>query len=176
MKAEAPRFLDGSEAREGYLNIGGGALFYRHIGHGWPTIVLHGGPDFDHRYLLPELDQLADILHLIYYDQRGRGWSAPDVAPEAVTIASEIDDVEGLRTHFGLERVALLAHSWGAVLAMEYAIRCPERVSHLLLMNSAPVCHGDRLRLRQARELEAADLARMQAIAETARYQEGDQI
>src|SRR5690348_2504722 len=54
-------------------------LFYRDIGQGPPTLVLHGGPDFDHRYLLPELDRLSDALRLIYYDQRGRGWSAPEV-------------------------------------------------------------------------------------------------
>ena len=36
-------------------------------------IVLHGGPDFDISYLLPELDRLSDKFHLIYYDQRGRG-------------------------------------------------------------------------------------------------------
>jgi hypothetical protein len=36
----------------------------------------HGGPDFDHSYLLPELDRLSDAFHLFYYDRRGRGCSA----------------------------------------------------------------------------------------------------
>ena len=43
---------------------------------GQPVIVLHGGPDFDQSYLLPEMDRLSDSFRLIYYDQRGRGKSA----------------------------------------------------------------------------------------------------
>lgn len=166
---------DRSPSREGYAPVSDGSLFFRDIGQGLPTIVLHGGPDFDHRYLLPELDRLSDRLRLIYYDQRGRGSSTPDVAPEAITIASEIDDIEGLRAHFGLETVAVLGHSWGGLLALEYAIRHPERVSHLMLMSSAPVCHADRMRFRQERANKAAaDLAKMKALAATSRYESGD--
>ena len=173
MNTPAP--ADRSNAREGYATVRDGNLFYRDIGQKWPTIVLHGGPDFDHRYLLPELDRLSDILRLIYYDQRGRGWSAPDVMPEAVTISSEVEDLEGLRVHFGLETVAVLGHSWGGLLALEYAIRHPERVSHLVLMNPAPVTHADLVRFRQDRESRAAaDLEKMKTIAGTSRYQAGD--
>ena len=164
-----------SDAREGYAALRGGSLFYRDVGQGWPTMVLHGGPDFDHRYLLPELDRLSDLLRLIYYDQRGRGRSEPDATPDAVTISSEIEDLEGLRAHFGLETVALLGHSWGALLALEYAIRHPEHLSHLVLMNPAPVTHDDLMRFRQDRQRRAAgDLNKMKAIAATARYQAGE--
>jgi proline iminopeptidase len=168
-------FADRSDSREGYAAVRDGRLFYREIGTGLPTIVLHGGPDFDHRYLLPELDRLSDSLRLLYYDQRGRGRSAPDVEPEAVTIASEIEDLDGLRVHFGLETVALLGHSWGGLLALEYAIQHPHRVSHLVLMNSAPVSHDDLLRFREDRQSRAAaDLMKMREVAATARYESGD--
>jgi proline iminopeptidase len=43
-------------------------LFTRVVGAGPTIIVLHGGPDFDHRYLLPDMDRLADSFRLIYYD------------------------------------------------------------------------------------------------------------
>ena len=49
----------------------------------------------------------------------------------------------------GLPSVALLGHSWGGLLAMEYAIRHPDRVSHLILMNTAPASHRDMLALRR---------------------------
>ena len=97
-------------------------LFCRDVGEGPPIVVVHGGPDFDHFYLLPELDRLAGAFRLIYYDQRGRGLSAAGVRPEDVSIASELDDLDLVRRHFGLETVAVLGHSWGGVLAMEYAI------------------------------------------------------
>lgn len=105
--------------------------------------MLHGGPDFDHGYLLPDLDRLADSFRLIYYDQRGRGRSADQVLPEEVTMASEMDDLDMVRQHFDLASPALLGHSWGAVLALEYALRHPERVSHMILMNPAPASTSD---------------------------------
>jgi proline iminopeptidase len=170
-----PASTDRPDSRESYAAVRDETFFYRDIGQGQPTMVLHGGPDFDHRYLVPELDRLSGVLRLIYYDQRGRGRSAPDVAPEAVTIASEIEDLEGLRAHFGLESVALLGHSWGGLLALEYAIRHPKSVSHLLLMNSAPASHGDLMVFRQDRATKAAaDLEAMRALAATPRYESGD--
>ena len=62
--------------RESRVPVGGAELYAREIGKGTSVIVLHGGPDFDHSYLLPELDRLSDAFHLIDYDQRGRGCSA----------------------------------------------------------------------------------------------------
>jgi pimeloyl-ACP methyl ester carboxylesterase len=46
--------------------------------------------------------------------------------------------LHGVRRHFGFDSVAVLGHSWGGVLAMEYATRHPDRVSHLILANTAP--------------------------------------
>src|SRR5262245_27481069 len=66
----------GTAAIETRVPVGGASLYTRAIGHGRPLIVLHGGPDFDHGYLLPDMDRLSDTYRLIYYDQRGRGKSA----------------------------------------------------------------------------------------------------
>src|SRR5262245_1488035 len=79
--------------REGYLPVENAELYYRDIGQGQPIIILHGGPDFDHNYLRPEMDRLSDTFRLIYYDQRGRGKSGGNVQPEAVSIQTEIDDL-----------------------------------------------------------------------------------
>jgi len=124
-------------------------LFVRDLGSGHPVIVLHGGPDFDHSYLVPELDGLAEQYRLVFYDQRGRGRSWSGEGPGSVTIDSEVEDLDRVRAWTGSETVALLGHSWGGLLAMEYAIRHPERVSHLILMNTAPASHADMLALRR---------------------------
>ena len=105
-------------AREGHVSVKGGRLYVREIGSGPPVVVLHGGPDFNHNYLLPELDELASAFRLIYYDQRGRGRSSADVSADEITIESEVDDLDRLREHFGLGELSLLGHSWGSVLAM----------------------------------------------------------
>lgn len=161
---------------EGHVPAERARLYYRAVGDGRPIIVVHGGPDFDHYYLLPELDRLAASFRLIYYDQRGRGRSAWNIEPDEVSIDSEIEDLDCVRRHFGLGSVAVLGHSWGGVLAMEYATRHPDRVSHLILLNTGPASAEDWLVFRQQllRARPAGDAERMHALASSARYQTGD--
>ncbi len=148
----------------------------RDIGRGVPVIVLHGGPDFDHEYFLPELDRLAESVRLIYYDQRGRGRSFSGEGPDDVTLVGEIEDLDRIRESAGVNAVAVLGHSWGGVLAMEYAIRHPEQVTHLILMNTAPASHAGilevRRHLRERRSPEQSD--RMKEIASTPAFEQGD--
>lgn len=161
--------------REGHIPVGKASLYFRKIGRGLPIIVLHGGPDFDHGYLLPDLDRLADAFRLIYYDQRGRGKSADRVQPEDVTLASEVDDLNRVRQHFQLKSPVVLGHSWGAVLALEYALRHPTRVSHLILMNPAPASGSDFMVLRKAYvQRLGADMDRQREIMASTGYKEGD--
>src|SRR5436190_23847830 len=95
-------------ARERLIPVGKAALYSREIGRRQPIIVLHGGPDFDQSYLLPEMDDLANAFRLIYYDQRGRGRSADQVLPEQVTLTTEVEDLDKVREHFHLKSATLL--------------------------------------------------------------------
>ncbi len=161
--------------RESRIRVGRASLYSREIGRGQPIIVLHGGPDFDHSYLLPDLDRLADAFRLIYYDQHGRGRSVDHVLPEEVTLTSDVDDIDRVRQHFRLQSSALLGHSWGTVLALEYALRHPERVSHMILMNPAPASASDFEVLRKAYVQKlGSDLDRQRDIRASAAYKEGD--
>src|SRR5678815_2708271 len=90
---------------ESRIQIDNSSLYVRVIGNGQPLIVLHGGPDFDHSYFLPDLDKLKDAFRLIYYDQRGRGRSADKVKPEDVTLMSDLEDLDRVRQHFRLDSV-----------------------------------------------------------------------
>jgi proline iminopeptidase len=162
-------------AREVRIASGNAHLYAREIGRGQPIVVLHGGPDFDISYLLPEMDRLADGYRLVYYDQRGRGKSAAGVRPEDVTLASEVADLDKVREHFRLGSTAVLGHSWGTVLALEYAIRHPDRVSHLILMNPAPASAEDFTALRNDRiQRLGSDLDRLRAAQASPAYQAGD--
>jgi proline iminopeptidase len=161
--------------RESHIPVGNAELYSREVGQGTEIIVLHGGPDFDHSYLVPDLDRLSDSFHLIYYDQRGRGRSADRVQPEEVTLASEIADIEKVRQYFHLDSVVLLGHSWGTVLALEYALRYPERVSRMILMNPAPASTADYKQLRtEWLEKRPEDMVRRKTISASAAYKEGD--
>jgi proline iminopeptidase len=162
-------------ARDVRIPVGGAELYAREIGHGTPIIVLHGGPDFDHSYLVPDLDRLATSYRLIYYDQRGRGRSAEHVRLEDVSLASDLADLDKVREYFHLDQVVLLGHSWGTVLALEYSLRHPDRVSHLILMNPAPASAADYKQLRNDwLEHRAEDMEKRKAIAATDAYKNGD--
>ena len=162
-------------SRESRVPAGTASLYAREIGQGRPVVVLHGGPDFDHRYLLPDLDRWADAFRLIYYDQRGRGRSAAQVRPEDVSLASDVADVDRVMQHFKLPAATVLGHSWGTTLALEYALRHPDRVSHLVLMNPAPATASDAIVLRKFYlEKIGPDMEQQRAIMTSAAYQEGD--
>jgi proline iminopeptidase len=171
----APGAQRGAAPREDRIPVGGANLYARDVGRGQPIVVLHGGPDFDHSYLLPDMDRLSDSFRLIYYDQRGRGRSADGVRAADVTLASDIADLDKVREHFQLASTAVLGHSWGTVLALEYAIRHPKRVSHLILMNPGPASAADYRQFRKERlEKLGADLDRLRAVAATDGYKAGD--
>ncbi len=168
--ARSPRTVD-----ERYVAVPGARLYCRSIGAGPPLLVLHGGPDFNHHYLLPELDRLSGAFRLHYYDQRGRGKSAAGVVPTDVSIETEVEDLDNMRRYLGREAISLLGHSWGCLLAMEYATRHPDRVDRLILLNTAPGSHVDAARFRKHRQAtDAATLHTMQSIAATTDYAAGD--
>jgi proline iminopeptidase len=123
-------------------HVNGTGLFYRVVGTGWPCLVLHGGLGLDHTYLHPWLDPLGDRLQLIYYDQRGNGRSARPPL-ETLTFAQFCADAEALRSYLQHDRIALLGHSYGGFIALEYALRYPERVSHLILLDTAAALDVD---------------------------------
>ena len=163
-------------ARSWSLPRGRSRLAIREIGEGRPLVVLHGGPDFDDRYLLPEMDRLAAHARLVYYDQRGRGGSYRGEGPDDVSLATEMADLETVRAAITEGSIGLLGHSFGALLAAEYAIRQPERVSHLILMNPAPLSHEGMLAFRRelATRRGAAGSARMQALWADAAFLRGE--
>jgi proline iminopeptidase len=103
-------------------------------GTGHPLLLMHGGPGADLYTLLP-FQTLADQFTLIFYDHRcnGRSVGAP---VESMTWDNLTADADALREQLGFERWAVLGHSFGGYVALEYALRYPDRVSHLVLLDS----------------------------------------
>jgi proline iminopeptidase len=99
----------------------GVGLFVREVGDGFPVIVLHGGPGLDHSGFRPYLDPLGDEFRLLYVDERGQGRSER-VDPTTLSLDVFARDVDLLAEALGLERFALLGHSFGAIIATKHAI------------------------------------------------------
>ena len=99
---------------------------------GVPVVVLHGGPGGGcspamRRYFDPE------IYRIILFDQRGCGRSRPHAEVEANTTWHLVDDIERIRRKLGIDQWIVFGGSWGATLALVYAITHPERAAHLVL-------------------------------------------
>ena len=100
-------------------------------------MVLHGGPGDSHYQFLPWLSPLAEDMQLVYVDHRGCGLSGPcDVT--TCTMEQNADDAEALRQYLGLEKIILLGHSYGGMVAQTYALRYPENLAGLILSSTAP--------------------------------------
>ena len=166
-------------AREGHFDAGEGVrIGYRVAGTGRDTlVVIHGGPGLTMDYLAADLEPLAAGHGLIFYDQRGTGRSSLVTDSAALDAERFADDLEALRRHFGLDRLNLLGHSWGAGVVALYARRHPERLGRLLIVGGIPL----QLKALQEtfRQLDAArdtaERRRMQEAMQARRADPGDQ-
>ena len=117
------------------MDVGGGHRIYvEQCGNpqGLAVIVLHGGPGGGcspamRRYFDP------DVYRVILFDQRGCGRSRPHASIEENTTWHLVQDIEAIRTVLGIDRFIVFGGSWGATLALIYAISHPDRVSQLVL-------------------------------------------
>ncbi len=113
----------------------GRKLTYRKLGHG-PVLVCHpGGPGFSADYF-GDLAALWEQYTLIMVNPRGTGASDRPADRRAYGIDDYVDDVEQLRKHLGLERMLLLGHSHGGVVAQAYAAKHPGQVRRLVLAST----------------------------------------
>src|SRR5690242_9330386 len=116
-----------------FASYDGTEISYRVAGDGPPLVCLPGGPGRAAGYL-GDLGGLSQSRRLILLDPRGVGSSDDPVDPATLGVNRLVTDVEWLRAHLGLDRMDLLAHSAGAILATLYAAAFPERLSALCLI------------------------------------------
>jgi proline iminopeptidase len=92
-----------------------------------------------------QLGALGEALTLIFVDLRGSGQSTGAASDLTFDVLAE--DLEAVRRHLGVERLAVLGHSILGALTIEYARRCPNRVSHVITVGTPP--HGDMAEIQQ---------------------------
>jgi proline iminopeptidase len=123
-------------AQDGSFVNRGLRLHYRSVGTGTPAIILSGGPGFDVDYMTPVADALPAFRRILL-EQRGTGRSVPEtLRAEDMTLSVVVEDLEALREHLRQDRLLLVGHSWGGMLAMAYAAAHPDRVDRLVLIDS----------------------------------------
>jgi pimeloyl-ACP methyl ester carboxylesterase len=122
------------------VDVGGATLFVRELGRRSDrpsVVVMHGGPDVGHGYLVPGFEPLARDHHVVMFDFRGcgrssRGLPDDDLQPEYV-----VQDTHRLIESLGLGAVDLVGFSTGGRAAMEFVHRHPEQVRRLVLASTS---------------------------------------
>jgi proline iminopeptidase len=106
-------------------------------------LLLHGGPGATHEYFecfesfLP-----AQGIEFIYYDQLGSAYSDQPADTDLWETGRFVEEVEQVRQALGLDNsnFFLLGHSWGGILAMEYALKYQEQLKGLIISNMMSSC------------------------------------
>ena len=161
-----------------YANIRGSKMYFDIEGSGLLPLnekmvdknvcfLIHGGPGFDHTCWKPTISPLAKYTQLVYFDHRGNGRSQRGPL-ETYTLDNNVDDLEALREYLGVEQMILLGWSYGGFVALTYATRYPERVSHLIALATSPCFKESRRRAKEiaAKRADPEQLKHMPALWE----------
>ncbi|GAA2838415.1 alpha/beta fold hydrolase [Kribbella solani] len=132
--------------KESLVDVGDVTLFVRELGRRGERpslVVVHGGPDVGHGYLLPGFEPLARDHHVVLFDFRGcgrstRGLPADQLQPELV-----VRDTHRLIERLGLGQVDLLGFSTGGRAAIQFVDKHPEQVRRLVLASTSAYTSAD---------------------------------
>jgi proline iminopeptidase len=166
-----------AQYKDTMLSVNGTSLFIREIGTGTPIIIVHGGPGLNHTYFLPHLNALSKKYRLIFYDQRACGNSSGNLDSSQMTLDFFTADIESIRQNLNLGDIAILGHSWGALVAMKYTIKYPNHISGLILSNSISPKAGEfeaETNQRLKSRMSADDSIRRKTILASQAFKEGD--
>jgi proline-specific peptidase len=160
-----------SASRTGRAPVPGGSIWYEIVGSGdaIPLLALHGGPGAGHDYL-ESFGVLGADRPVVFYDQLGCGNSDRPDDLSLWRIERFVEEVTAVRRALDLERIHLLAQSWGGWLAIEYMLTQPPGIASLILAStsaSVPLVAAETARLKAALPPEVlATLQRYEATGE----------
>ncbi|HEU4509537.1 MAG TPA: alpha/beta hydrolase [Pyrinomonadaceae bacterium] len=124
---------------ETFVNSNGVSIWTTREGTGMPVLLCNGGPGCCD-YLQPVANLIDDVAQVIRFEQRGCGRSDSEPPYDIETC---ISDLESIRKHYNIDRWIAGGHSWGADLALIYALEHPEKVAGLICISGGRM-HNDR--------------------------------
>jgi proline iminopeptidase len=150
------------------LQLSNASLYYEIKGNGSPILLLSGGPGLSSKQLSSLRDSLSQKYKCILFDQRGTGQShTSPLDSTTINLKQSVEDISSVLKKLKLDRVTIVGHSWGAMLAVNFAIAHPSQINKLVLIGSGPLAFSDfmiqeaNIRARATR-VEMENLERLQ--------------
>ncbi len=112
-----------TNSEENFVQVKGTKLWYKIEGKGEALLLIAGGPGLSHSYFQPYFSVLSDFYRIIYFDAFGCGKSDRAKSPNEYTFERDVDDIEGIRKALNLEKINVLGHSYGGLVAQAYALK-----------------------------------------------------
>lgn len=123
--------------QESYIATEKGKIYLRQEGKGIPVVIVNGGPGAGHSIFLGWFDFIKEQGHqLVFFDDIGRGRSTREINGK-FTPQMTVDDIEAVRNHLGASKIIVMAHSYGGIPAMQYALQFPQYVEKLIMLNAS---------------------------------------
>jgi proline iminopeptidase len=147
-------------ASDGFVTTGEGIrLYYRAIGNGAKPVLIPNG-----MHVLEDFERLAFGRTLIFYDLRNRGRSDAVGEPARLKggIHNDVEDVDAVRRHFGMERIALIGHSYVGITVVLHAAKYPAHVDRVVQIGPMQPDHSK----QYPPELTAADAVLPEVMAQ----------
>ncbi len=130
------------------VHVNGYDLYYRELGADGefpPVVLVHGGPGRSSNIFKNSFDYLSSLTRVVYYDQRGCGNSQIKPVSDDYNIEALIAELETLRREvIRSEKINLVAHDFGSILAQRYALKFPQHVEKLVLISPQRINSGHR--------------------------------
>lgn len=111
---------------------------YQTFGTGTPILIINGGPGMNSKGFQPVAETISRFgFKTIIYDQRGTGKShIEDISQRTMKIDLMVEDIEVLRKDLDIDKWIVMGHSFGGMLAYNYAVKFPERTLGLIQSSS----------------------------------------
>ncbi|MBA3706157.1 MAG: alpha/beta fold hydrolase [Bacteroidetes bacterium] len=117
-----------------FITVNGYKYWVETEGQGEPIFFIPGGPGNNHAYL-HAYHPLKDSFMLVYIDFLGRGKTDTAKTKNEYTVQHDVDDMEALRKALKFEKITVLGHSYGSLVAQAYAIKYPQNTKRLIIAN-----------------------------------------
>lgn len=128
-----PDIYDKFESK--FYTIDGYRINVEVLGSGDPIFFLPGGPGNSHDYMQGNFGQYHKTNTVVFFDFLGRGKSDDAKDPSEYSVENDVALIEQLRKLLKFDKISLVGHSYGTVPAQAYAIKYPDKVDKMVLIN-----------------------------------------